>query len=136
MKYLKAVTENLSNNDFHNLFEFISDDVDLEINYKSSNNKDIDDIKGSCDVEWKCDFNFFKNRGVEIYPYIKKIDFTFFIDKYIDNDNSEEIEEEFILEYDGQNIKIEWNKNDYESITFIPNSVEFDYDKKTAVVYF
>lgn len=139
MKYLKKINENLSNNDseLRDLFTFISDDVSLDINYSSKKHKEIDNLKGSCDIEWNCDFNFFKNKGVEIYPYIKKIYFTFFIDEYIDdNGNTEEIEEEYVLEYDGKNIKIEWNKNDYESVTFMPNSVEFDYDKKIATVYF
>jgi len=137
MKYLKNISENLQEDDFRSLFEFVTDDVSLDIDYSPKKHKDIDDIRGTCDITWKCDFNFFKNKGVEIYPYIKKIDFTFFVDRYIDNEeNTKEIEEEYTLEYDGENIKIEWSNHEYDSITFMPNTIVFDYDKKTAVINF
>lgn len=135
MKYLKEnYFKEMDNLRDH--FNFSTKKVNTDIFYSSKKNKNINNISAMCTVNWSFDFNFYKGDGVEITPVMKTIDFTFFIDKFIEgSEETEEVEEIFTFECNYLNTKIILPKNEYESILFLPEYVDYDYDKKKALVY-
>ncbi|NPV13044.1 MAG: hypothetical protein HPY57_14860 [Ignavibacteria bacterium] len=133
MKYLKKVNEFSLYDD--SSFQFYTQDIkDVTINFTDKN---VDYMRGTASVKWFLDFDFKGDKGVEIYPVIQLVTIYLYKDVYIDDDgNTEEQYEEINIEHNNTKVEIDGVGDNSISILYYPSSINYDYDKKEAVVFF